>query len=809
MIEMEDTEAQRITEKPVEEEMKHSYIDYAMSVIVGRALPDVRDGLKPVHRRILYAMHDMGITHSKPYKKSARIVGEVLGKYHPHGDNAVYDALVRMAQDFSLRYPLIDGQGNFGSVDGDSPAAMRYTEARLSRIAEYMLEDIDKDTVDFADNFDSTLKEPAVLPGKLPNLLVNGSSGIAVGMATNMAPHNLGEVVDALLALIENPELEPVELMEYVKGPDFPTGGIIYGTTPIVSAYTTGRGAVKVRARANIEEHGGKERIIVTEIPYMVNKSNLLKSIADLVKNGVIDGISDLRDESDRQGMRIVIEIKRGAMADIVLNQLFKHTQMEYTFGINNVALVDGVPRTLNLKELMQEYLKHREVVVRRRTEYELRKAEERAHILEGLLIALDHLDEVIALIRSSKNADEAKQRLISQFLLTAIQAKAILEMRLQKLTGLERQAIKDEHTELMEKIRELKDILAHRERILEIIKEELTELKDKFADARRTEIVESSEDIEIEDLIPDEDVVITMTHGGYVKRIPLETYKQQRRGGKGLIGMDTKEEDYVVSVLTTTNHSYLLFFTDRGRVHWLKAWRIPQSGRRSKGKAVVNLLPALEKGEKVAAVIPVKNFESGYIVFATRKGIIKKTELKAYSRPRRGGIWAIKLNEGDNIVDVALSSGNDQILLATRKGKANRFDESEVRAMGRVAHGVIGIKLRDGDEVVSMSIVHEDSILLSITERGYGKRSYAKTYRKTHRGSHGVIAMRITEKNGDLVRVLDSTYVREILVTSREGMFIRVPVEEISIHGRATMGVRVMRLNPGDVVVDVEPLME
>ncbi len=796
-------------EKPVEEEMKRSYIDYAMSVIVGRALPDVRDGLKPVHRRILYAMYDMGITHNKPYKKSARIVGEVLGKYHPHGDNAVYDALVRMAQDFSLRYPLVDGQGNFGSVDGDSAAAMRYTEARLSKIAEYMLQDIDKDTVDFVDNFDSSLKEPSVLPSMFPNLLVNGSSGIAVGMATNMAPHNLNEIIDALIALIDNPDLEPIELMEYVKGPDFPTGGIIHGTAGIVSAYTKGRGAVKVRAKAEIEEHKGRERIIVTEIPYMVNKSNLLQSIADLVKNGVIDGISDLRDESDRRGMRIVIEIKRGAMADIVLNQLFKHTQMEYTFGINNVALVDGVPRTLNLKELMVEFLKHRETVVRRRTEYELRKAEERAHILEGLLIALDHLDDVIALIRSSKTTDEAKHRLISQFLLTELQAKAILDMKLQRLTGLERQKIKDEHAELMERIKDLRDILEHRERILQIIKDELTEIKEKFGDARRTEIVESEDDIEIEDLIPDEDVVITITHGGYIKRIPLETYRQQRRGGKGLIGMDTKEEDYVVSVLTTTNHSYLLFFTDRGRVHWLKAWRIPESGRRSRGKAIVNLIPALEKGERVSAIIPVKDFDSGYIVFATRKGMIKKTELSAYGRPRKGGIWAIKLNEGDSIVDVALSSGDDEILLATRDGKANRFHESEVRPMGRYTQGVTGIRLRMDDEVVSMDIVHEESILLSVTEKGYGKRSYARDYRKTHRGSHGVIAMKVGRKNGKLVKVLDVTKVNEILVTSKEGMVIRVPVDEISIHGRATMGVRIMRLNEGDVVVDLEPLVE
>ncbi len=798
-----------IIEKPVEEEMKHSYIDYAMSVIVGRALPDARDGLKPVHRRILYAMQDMGITSTKSYKKSARIVGEVLGKYHPHGDNAVYDALVRMAQEFSLRYPLIDGQGNFGSVDGDSAAAMRYTEARLSKIAEYMLKDIEKDTVDFVPNFDASLKEPEVLPSVFPNLLVNGSSGIAVGMATNMAPHNLNEIVDGILAVMEDPDIEIPDLMEYVKGPDFPTGGIIYGSAPIYQAYATGRGAVKIRAKTQIEEHGNRERIVVTEIPYMVNKSELLKKIADLVKNGIIDGISDLRDESDRRGMRIVIELKRDAMSDIVLNHLFKHTQMEYTFGINNVALVDGVPRTLNLKELMLEFIKHRRTVIRRRTQYELKKAEERAHILEGLLVALDHIDEVIKLIRASKSTDEARQHLMARFLFTEVQAKAILDMKLQKLTGLEREALRNEHKELMEKISDLKDILAREERIMAIIREELIEMREKFGDERRTEIVESSEDIEIEDLIPDEEVVITMSKAGYVKRIPLETYKQQRRGGKGLIGMDTKDEDYVVSAMTTTNHKYILFFTNIGKVYWLKAWQIPQSGRRSKGKPVVNLLPNLENGEKITAAIPVKTFSDGYIVFATRKGVIKKTELMAYSRPRSNGIWAIGINEGDSIVDVALSSGNDQIVLATRNGYANRFDESEVRPMGRTAHGVRGIRLKnDDDEVVSMDIVHDDSILLSITEKGYGKRSYARDYRKTHRGSQGVIAMKINERNGRLLKVLDATAVREILLTSRNGMMIRVPVDEISIHGRATMGVRVMRMNQGDVVVDVEPLV-
>ncbi len=806
---MTSEEGQRIFEKPVEEEMKRSYIDYAMSVIVGRALPDARDGLKPVHRRILYAMHDMGITHNKPYKKSARIVGEVLGKYHPHGDNAVYDSLVRMAQEFSLRYPLIDGQGNFGSVDGDSAAAMRYTEARLSKIAEYMLKDIEKDTVDFIPNFDASLKEPEVLPSVFPNLLVNGSSGIAVGMATNMAPHNLNEIVDGILALMDDPEISIPDLMEYVKGPDFPTGGIIYGSAPIYQAYATGRGAVKVRARTHIEENGNRERIVVTEIPYMVNKSELLKKIADLVKNGVIEGISDLRDESDRRGMRIVIELKRDAMSDIVLNHLFKHTQMQTTFGINNVALVDGVPRTLNLKELMVEFLRHRRQVIRRRTAFELKKAEERAHILEGLLVALDHIDEVIKLIRGSKSADEARQHLISRFLFTEIQAKAILDMKLQKLTGLEREALRNEHKELMEKIKDLKDILAREERIMAIIRDELLEIKEKFGDGRRTEIVESSEDIEIEDLIPDEDVVITMTKSGYVKRIPLETYRQQRRGGKGLIGMDTKEEDHVVSAMTTTNHSYILFFTNIGRVYWLKAWQIPQSGRRSRGKPVVNLLPSLEKGERIAAAIPVRDFSEGYIVFATRMGVIKKTELMAYSRPRSSGIWAIGINEGDSIVDVSLSSGDDQIVLATRNGYANRFDESEVRPMGRTAHGVRGIKLRGDDEVVSMDIVHDDSVLLSITEKGYGKRSYARDYRKTHRGSQGVIAMKITNKNGKLLKVLDATDVEEILLTSKHGMMIRVPVEQISIHGRATMGVRVMRMNDGDVVVDVEPLVE
>jgi len=798
-------EEPRIRPRPIEREMKESYLDYAMSVIVGRALPDVRDGLKPVHRRILYAMNEMGLTHNKPYKKSARVVGEVLGKYHPHGDMAVYDALVRMAQDFSLRYPLIDGQGNFGSIDGDSPAAMRYTECRLSPIAEEMLKDIDKDTVDFMDNFDASLKEPVVLPGAFPNLLVNGSSGIAVGMATNIPPHNLSEVVDAIVALIDNPDLEPMDLMEYIRGPDFPTGGIIYGLAGVQQAYHTGRGQIKVRARAHFEEDkkGGKKRIIVTELPYMVNKAHLLETIAKLVKDKKIDGITDLRDESDRQGMRVVIELRRDVIPEVVLNQLYAHTQMETTFGVINIALVDGKPRVLNLKEMISEFIKHRQRVVRRRTEYELRKAEERSHILEGLLTALENLDEVIRIIRRSPSADEASQSLMKRFLLTAVQAKAILDMRLHRLTGLERQAVVDEHRALQEKIKEYREILSDEKNILRIIKEESLEIKRKYGDERRTEIEENPQEISYEDLIAVEDVVVTITNTGYIKRTPVATYRAQHRGGVGLKGMETKEEDYVVDAFVTSTHDYILFFTNFGRVYWLKAYKIPPGGRHSRGKAIVNLLPRLADGEKIQAAIPVKEFsEDKYLVFATRRGKVKKTPLSSYSRPRITGIRAINLVEGDELVDVKITDGTKEIILATRNGMAVRFHESEIRPMGRTAAGVRGIRLRDGDEVVAMAVVDEDDVLLTITENGYGKRTPVREYRKTHRGGVGVITIKTAGRNGPVVNVLKVRDDDYLLLTTKQGMIIRIPVNTIRMVGRNTMGVRVMRLKPGDKLI-------
>jgi DNA gyrase subunit A len=647
----------RIIDRPVEDEMKKSYIDYAMSVIVGRALPDVRDGLKPVQKRILYAMKDMNLVSTHPTRKSARIVGEVLGKYHPHGDMAVYDALARMAQGFSLRYTLVDGQGNFGSVDGDSPAAMRYTEARLSKVAEEILSDIDKETVDFIDNFDGSLQEPVVLPSKFPNLLVNGSSGIAVGMATNIPPHNLGEVADGIISLIDNPEIDITGLMEVLKGPDFPTGGIICGMSGIVSAYHLGRGKILIRAKTSVEAHKAKKRIVVTEIPYQVNKSSLIESIASLVKDRRIEGITDLRDESDREGMRIVIDLKKDAMEEIVLNQLYAHTQMQTTFGIINLAIVDGEPKILNLKETLEKYIEFREEIIRKRTEFDLRKASDRAHVLEGLMIALDNLDEVITIIRRSKEAKEAASKLTSKYILTEIQAKAILEMRLQKLAATERQGIRDEHAQLVKSIAEFREILASRQRILEIIKSELMELKEKFGDERKTEIVPEEEEILIEDLIPVEDNVITISHTGYIKRLPVDTYRMQRRGGVGLVGMGTKEEDFVIDVFVASTHDYILFFTSKGRVHWLKAYRIPLGGRHARGKPVVNLLPRLEQGETIESMIPIKEFDDQhFLVFATRKGLIKKTKLSAYSRPRVTGIWAIdqtlRWKKGDNTGD-------------------------------------------------------------------------------------------------------------------------------------------------------------
>ena len=800
---------QRVVQRTIEVEMKKSYIDYAMSVIVGRALPDVRDGLKPVHRRILYSMYDMGLTSGKALKKSARVVGDCLGKYHPHGDMAVYDSLVRMAQDFSMRYPLIDGQGNFGSVDGDSAAAMRYTECRLARIAEEMLSDIEKDTVDFVENFDSSLKEPAVLPAKLPNLLVNGSSGIAVGMATNIPPHNLCEVVDAVTHLIDNPNMEVMDIMEFIKGPDFPTGGIIYGVSGIIEAYSTGKGRLKVRARTKTEERESRKRIIVTEIPYMVNKANLIEAIADLVKDKRIDGITDLRDESDRDGMRIVIELRKDVMEEIVLNQLFSHTQMEVTFGVINLALVNNEPRVLTLKETLQSYIDYRKSVVIRRTKFELEEARKRDHILQGLIKAVDALDETIAIVRAAKDGDEARTALVVRFELSDDQAKAILDMRLQKLTGLEIDNLRQEFQDIEKRIRDLEDILASERMIMEMIKAELLEIREKHKDDRRTEIVHDAIDLDIEDLIPVEDMVVIITHDGYIKRLPINTYKQQQRGGVGLIGMETKEEDHVVDLFVTSTHNYIMFFTNHGRVYWLKAYMIPVGGRHSKGKPIVNLLPGLDEGEKVLDTIPVKEFdEQHFLMFATRKGIIKKTKLSAYGHVRMSGIIALGLESGDELVDTRLTDGTKEIVIATKDGQAIRFNESDVRSMGRPAKGVIGIRLYEGDEVVSMAAVTSESKLLTMTENGYGKTSLVCNYRKTKRGGRGVITMKTGERNGRVITALDVLGEDELIVTSTGGMVIRVPVADIRVVGRATMGVRIMRLREDDKVTAVARLV-
>lgn len=802
---MSDTEAdKREYVRSIESEMKRAFIDYSMSVIMSRALPDVRDGLKPVHRRILYAMNDMGLTHERPYKKSARVVGEVLGKYHPHGDQAVYDSMVRMAQDFSLRYPLIDGQGNFGSIDGDAAAAMRYTEARMTRIAKLMLQDIEKNTVEWTDNFDGTLKEPVMLPSKLPNLLINGSSGIAVGMATNMAPHNICEVIDGTIQVIDNPEISTSELMEIIQGPDFPTGGIIYGKGGIFSAYSTGKGLIKVRARTHVEEEDRK-KIIVTEIPYQVNKANLLKSIADLVKAKKIEGIADLRDESDRNGMRIVIDLKRDAIEDVVLSQLYKHTDLQTTFGILNLAIVDGAPKVLTLREIIQHYIEYRVEVITRRTTYDLTKAKEKLHLLEGFIIALENIDEVIRIIRRSKTVEEAKAGLIKRFNFSEKQVKAILDMRLHRLTGMEMDAVKNDYEETKQLIDQLTELLSDRQNILNEIKRELLEIKEKFGDERRTEIVEGEIDIDMEDLIPVQDVVVTITNSGYIKRIPCETYKTQHRGGKGLIGMQTKDEDIVVDSFITSTHDYIMFFTNHGKAFWLKGYKIPEGGRHSKGKAIINLLPRLEEGEYVETAIPVKEFdEDHYLVFATRKGIIKKTVLSAYSNIRVNGIRAIKLDEDDELISTKLSDGKQTIMMSSANGQACRFNEEEVRPMGRVTRGVIGMRLDKGDHVVSMAIVKEEGTLLTITENGYGKRSPIQEYRKTHRGSKGVRTIITNERNGKVIFVKEVEDDDEIMLTSKEGMIVRIPVRDIRVQGRNTMGVRVMRLNEGDKVVSV-----
>lgn len=804
-IEQHDGEGGRVVPVLIQDEMKRSYIDYSMSVIVGRALPDARDGLKPVHRRILHSMNEAGITHDKAYKKSARVVGDVLGKFHPHGDTAVYDSLVRMVQDFSLRYPLIDGQGNFGSVDGDSAAAMRYTEVRMDKITTEMLEDIKKGTVDFKPNYDGSLEEPEVLPSKLPNLLLNGSTGIAVGMATNMAPHNLREVVDATVKLIDDPDTELAELRKIVKGPDFPTGGIIMGTSGIKSAYETGRSPIHLRAVTEIEEmKNDKYRIVVYELPYQVNKARLVESIANLVRDKKIEGISDLRDESGREGMRVVIELKKGTNPKVLLNQLYKQTQLETTFGIINLALVDGVPRVLNLRELIQIYLKHRIDVISRRTAFDLRKAEERAHILKGLKIALDNIDEVIKLIRGSSTTEEAREGLISNFDLDEIQAKAILDMRLQRLTGLERQKIDEEYNGLIDTIADLKDILANDERKYAIIKDEVLELKDKYGDERRTLIQGSREELADEDLIPEEEVVVTSTQSGYIKNIPLQTYNMQHRGGRGVRGMETKEDDTVGSIFVASTHDYILFFTNRGKVYWQKVYDIPRGSRQSRGKAIVNLLE-LAEGESVNAMIPVHDFEKDrYLFMGTRDGTVKRCSLSDFSNPRKAGIIAISLKEGDELVNVLQTDGNQDIMLASRHGKALRISEEDVRVMGRTARGVKGMKLTGEDVIVSLDVVDSDATLLTVTENGFGKRTPFDEYRTLRRGGQGVITIFTDMRNGPVVTVKTVEDDNEIILTSSAGIVIRIPVTDIRVQGRNTKGVKIMNIREKDKVVSL-----
>ena len=801
--------AERIIPTIVENEIKRSYLDYSMSVIVGRALPDARDGLKPVHRRILYAMNDLGMLSNKPFKKSARIVGEVIGKYHPHGDVAVYDTMVRMAQDFSLRYPLISGQGNFGSVDGDSAAAMRYTEARLSKISEEVLEDIDKETVDFQPNFDGELKEPIVLPCKIPNLVVNGSSGIAVGMATNIPPHNMREVIDGTIELIDHPETSPEQMMRFIRGPDFPTGGTICGTAGIREAFTTGKGKIKVRAKTEVETVKNRTAIIVNEIPYQVNKSMLIEEIADLVRDKKITGIHDIRDESDKDGMRIVIELKNDATPEIVLNQLFKHTRMESTFGIIFLALVNNQPKLLNLKELLVCFIDHRRQVVRRRTAFELKKAEERAHILEGLIIALDDIDNVVQKIKKSKDVETARNVLISDYSLSEPQAKAILDMRLQKLASLERDKIKEEHRELLKTITELKEILSSEQRILDVIKKELLEIKEKYADGRRTDIGNAAdEDMPAEELIEEEDVVVTITHAGYIKRIPVDTYRSQGRGGKGIIAASTNDDDIVEQLFIASTRSDVLCFTNMGQVHWLKVHEIPLGSRQAKGKAIINLI-GLRQGEQVKAFIPVREFDDQhYVLFCTKQGTVKKTSLEQFSRPRKGGIIAISFNEGDELVDVVMTDGNMNVIMATADGMAVRCSEQDMRPMGRNATGVRGITLRDKDEVIGMVMAEDDKTLLTVTENGYGKRTLVSEYRFIKRGGVGVKDIECSERNGKAVAIRSVTDDDEIMLISQQGIIIRTAVKEISVIGRATQGVRVMKLEQGDKLVDIAKII-
>ena len=807
---METIENKDIIQVDITKEMKKSYIDYAMSVIVGRALPDVRDGLKPVHRRILYAMNELNLDPSKPHRKSARIVGDVLGKYHPHGDTAVYDAMVRLAQEFSSRYLLVDGHGNFGSIDGDSAAAMRYTEVRLAKISKELLRDIEKETVDFVPNFDEELLEPSVLPSRYPNLLVNGSSGIAVGMATSIPPHNLREIIDATIMLIDNPEIEIKELIKVVKGPDFPTGAIIMGTDLIKQAYRTGKGKARVRARIELEDmKRGKEALIVTEIPYMVNKSKLIESIADLVRNKKIEGISDLRDESNREGIRLVIELKKDANSGIILNKLYKHSQLQTTFSIIMIAVVNGEPKTLNLKEILYHYIIHQKDVVTRRTKFDLNKAEARAHILEGLRIALDNIDEIVALIKKSANAEEARKQLSDRFALSEIQSQAILDMRLQKLTGLEREKIESEYMELIKKINSYKEILANERLLMRIIKEEITEIRDKFSDDRRTEIRAQAEDMNDEDLIADEEAVITLTRYGYVKRVPSDTYTSQKRGGRGKTGLSTREEDFVKNIFTTTTHNYIMFFTNKGKVYRIKAYEIPEAKRQAKGTAIVNLLQ-LDNDEKVTAIIPLKDFEdSSYLVLATQNGIIKKTELSQYDSSRKTGLIAINLKDGDELIEVIMTDGKQDLMLVTKNGLSIRFKEEEVRSVGRNTKGVKGIKLKKDDHVVSLEIADDKRKLLVVSENGFGKRTRMGLYRVQTRGGQGVKTYNATNETGHLAGAIVVDEEDELFIINSSSIVIRLKVDEISTMGRSTKGDKLMRIEENDSVVSIAKVLE
>ena len=795
----------------IEEEMRDSFMAYAMSVIISRALPDVRDGLKPVHRRVLYSMYDVGNTSDKAYKKAARLVGDIMGKYHPHGDTAIYDTIVRMAQDFNLRYPLVDGQGNFGSIDGDNPAAMRYTEIRMTPLAEEMLADIEKDTVDFIANYDDSLKEPAVLPSKIPNLLINGSAGIAVGMATNIPPHNLTEVVDALIATVENPEITIKQLMRHIPGPDFPTGGFIHGREPIIQAYHEGKGIVQMRGKAFTEtvKRTGKEQIIISEIPYMVNKKRLIEQIAELVNDKKIEGIGDLRDESDRDGMRIVVELKRDAVAEIIINQLYKHTQLQDSFGMNMLAIVNGKPKLLNLKEALKAFLDHRKEVVTRRTAYDLRKAEERLHILEGYRIALDNLDAVISLIRSSTDPKVAKEGLIVNFALSEFQAQAILELRLQRLTGLERGKIMEEHRETVELIAKLRAILADEKEIYKIIVDELKEIKKKYGDERRTQIVEHSEDISIEDMIVDEDMAVTISHDGYIKRNPVTLYRAQRRGGKGKIGTTTKEEDFVEYLFIASMHAYILFFTTIGKVYWIKVHELPQASRAARGKPIVNLLN-LEPSERVSAFLPVREFQDGrYIVFATKNGLVKKTELMAYANPRASGIRAIGLEDRDEVIGVRLTDGQQEIILSTADGQSIRFKEEQVRPTGRGTFGVVGMKLDPGDKIVSMEILTLGFDILTVSEGGFGKRTAMDEYRLQSRGGKGIITMKTTDKTGRVIGVQQVTEEDQLMLITNIGKIIRLRIKDIRVIGRNTQGVRLIDVEEAERVVSLARLAE